>query len=107
LSKDKQIHFKWDKVKNASYYIFKIMEAKKKSKPLISEKTVQTSYTLKNFSKLNEGTFLWEVTPFDNKNKFGKTASGKFTIDLSDDGLKNLKPEEIKILSPDTIYRDK
>mgnify|MGYP000995817907 CR=1 FL=1 len=107
LSKDKQIHFKWDKVKNAAYYIFKIMEAKKKSKPLISEKTVQTSYTLKNFSKLNEGSFLWEVTPYDKKNRFGKTSYGKFTIDLSDDGLKNLKPEEIKILSPDTIYRDK
>jgi hypothetical protein len=36
-----------------------------------------------------------------------KQQEEKFTIDLSNDGLKNLKPEEIKILSPDTIYRDK
>ncbi len=107
LSKEKQIRFRWDKVKNAAYYTLKIMEAKKKTKPLITEKTTLNSYTLKNFSKLSEGTFRWEVTPHDKKNANGKAASGQFTIDLGDDGLKNLKPEEIKILSPDTIYRDK
>lgn len=107
LNKEKLIRFRWDKVKNAAYYILKIMDSKKKAKPLITEKTIPNSYTLKNFSKLSEGTFLWEVTPFDKKNASGKAAWGKFTIDLTNDGLKNLKPEEIKILSPDTIYRDK
>lgn len=107
ITKSKQIHFKWDKVKNAAYYILKIAPAEKKGNTLISERTSANGYTLKNFSKFSEGTFLWEVTPFDKKNNSGKTSRGKFTIDLSDDGLKNLKPEEIKILSPDTIYRDK
>ena len=107
ISKQKLIRFHWDKVKNASYYNLKIFENNKKSKMLLTEKTTQNSYILKNFSKLSEGAFLWEVTPFDKKNKSGKTARGKFSIDLDNDGLKKLKPEEIKILSPDTIYRDK
>ncbi len=107
ISKDKQIQFRWDKVKQATHYVVKISEAGKKTKTLLNEKVTNNSYTLKNFSKFSEGTFLWDVTPYDKKNSAGKTARGKFTIDLSNDGLKNLKPEEIKILSPDTIYRDK
>lgn len=107
ISKDKQIQFRWDKVKPATHYVVKISEAGKKTKTLLNEKVTNNSYTLKNFSKFSEGTFLWDVTPYDKKNSPGKTARGKFTIDLSNDGLKNLKPEEIKILSPDTIYRDK
>ena len=107
ISKQKQIRFHWDKVKYASYYIVKIMDSGKKANTLITEKTTETFFILRNFSKLSEGNFQWDVTPFDKKNKSGKTAKGKFTIDLDDDPLKNLKPEEIKILSPETIYRDK
>ena len=83
------------------------MDSGKKANTLITEKTTETFFILRNFSKLSEGNFQWDVTPFDKKNKSGKTAKGKFTIDLDDDPLKNLKPEEIKILSPETIYRDK
>ncbi len=50
------------------------MDSKKKAKPLITEKTIPNSYTLKNFSKLSEGTFLWEVTHFDKKNACEKAA---------------------------------
>ena len=83
------------------------MDSGNKAKTLVTEKTSANSFVLKNFSKLSEGAFLWEVTPFDKKNKPGKAGKGKFSIVLDNDGLKKLKPEEIKILSPDTIYRDK
>ena len=107
ISKQKLIRFQWGKVENASYYILKIMDSGNKAKTLVTEKTSANSFVLKNFSKLSEGAFLWEVTPFDKKNKPGKAGKGKFSIVLDNDGLKKLKPEEIKILSPDTIYRDK
>lgn len=107
ISKQKEIKFHWSEVKYASYYIFRVLASDKKSKVLLTEKVSKNSYSLRNFSKLSEGNFVWDVTPYDKKNNSGKVAKGKFTIDLDNDPLKKIKPEEIQILSPETIYRDK
>jgi hypothetical protein len=50
------------------------------------------------------GKFYWEVNSVDVAGKRSEPARGSFELS-TDDSLKKLNPEDIKIISSDTIYR--
>lgn len=105
--KSGNIVFKWDRVKNAKHYELRLLQVNgHKEKEVFSSKTSSTEARLKNLTKLNESKFKWTVTAFDDKNHHSHSGNGAFTIKLKNEKLKKLKPEEIKIISPDTFYKE-
>jgi hypothetical protein len=98
----KSILFKWNKLAETSSYKFVI---KNNKKVFFSTTVNKNEFKFDKLISLEEGSFIWEVTPILE----GKTviaSKSKMEIRLVDDPLKKLKPDEIKVLSPDTIYRE-
>jgi hypothetical protein len=101
----KPIVFKWQDIEGTNYYEFKMYnENRDKKSPIFNTKSKKNELVLSDYSYLDQGKFFWEVNPVDNSGKKGEPAKGEFIINV-EDKLKNLKPEDIKIISPDTIYR--
>ena len=93
-------------MENAKYYKFSIYNLKRKNKKVYQTKTKDNKLIFKKFSSLEVGKFKWEVAPIFNEKGENPPASGaKFEI-LYKSSLRNLSPEDIEILSPETIYRD-
>ncbi len=104
ISLSKVILFQWKPQERVSSYIFKI---KTKSGRVVISKTLNsTEFKLNDFSKLSEGKFIWEVIGIQPNIKNQKISVSSFEINLTSDPLKKLKPEEIKVISPETIYRE-
>lgn len=56
--------FRWSEVPGANRYSFKIYHKKADSaEVLISEVLTRNYYYLRNLSKFNDGTYIWEVSP--------------------------------------------
>lgn len=104
ISQSKLILFQWKPIEKISSYKLNIKT--KSGKVLISKNLNATEFKLNDFSKLSEGKFVWEVIAVQPNSKNLKPSSSSFEIDLSADPLKKLKPEEIKVISPETIYRE-
>lgn len=101
----KPIVFKWKDIDGTIYYEFKMYNEKSDSKiPVFQTKSKKNEVVVSDYSYLDQGKFFWEVNPVDVNGKKGHPAKGEFEINV-EDKLKNLKPEDIKIISPDTIYR--
>ncbi|MEM7180993.1 MAG: hypothetical protein AAF518_08775 [Spirochaetota bacterium] len=106
VSEGKPIRFAWQKFRGADYYRFRILQKKSKgSKEILRYKTRRTEYKLNNFSKLQRGKFVWEVTPYNKKNQpVGKQVRSPFEIDAKKQA-KGLQPDDIQIISPDILYK--
>lgn len=103
----KPIHFKWKKVPKATNYEFNLYKDKRRGGDLIfKDKTKKNSYRFNQFEKLDKGKFEWEVNALDNNNRPGKKIRGKFQIEIPNDPLDDLRPEDIEITSPKVIYRE-
>ncbi|MDX1960409.1 MAG: FecR domain-containing protein [Leptospiraceae bacterium] len=104
VQKNSSIPFQWEKLEGVKTYQFKIFDSKTNKQVYTTNLgTNQLKFT--KFQVLNEGKFSWEITPMLADGKKGKSSTANFTV-VSKDKLKNLKPDEIQILSPETIYRD-
>lgn len=103
LKKGEPLYFVWKKDKDAKYYEFRILQGKKNSrkKELLKDKVEDNKYHVKNLKKLKEGNLVWEVKPFDKKGRPGKASQSEFEIQLK---KKNIKPDDIKVISPDVLY---
>lgn len=104
VSTGEPLQFSWAKAKDAQYYQFRILhKKKKKEKVILKKKTKNNQYQIENLSRLQRGKFVWEVTPYDKKNRPGKKVRSPFTIDARK-VKKKLKPGDLKIISPEVLY---
>ncbi|MCB1191232.1 MAG: FecR domain-containing protein [Leptospiraceae bacterium] len=103
----KPIQFKWKKVPQAADYELNLYKDKSKGGNLIfKDRTKKNHYEFKKFDKLDKGKFEWEVNAIDKYNKPGKKVRGMFQIDIPNDPLDELKPDDIEITSPKVMYRE-
>lgn len=106
VQKTKSILFQWEKIPVASEYKVSIKNAQKKDKIVYQAKTKINQLLFKEFSSLEIGKFKWEVYPIQKDSEsHPDPATGTFEI-IYHNQLKKLNPEDIEILSPETIYRD-
>ncbi len=107
VAKDKAIKLKWTKQDGAKFYLVKIYDLQKKSgKPVFQEEVDSTSVTFTDLSLIEEGNFTWTVSAKKGDgDNLGKEIKSKFKI-VAKSRLKNLKPSDIKFISPKTIYKE-
>lgn len=99
------IKFQWQDVEGSSSYEFKVYNGNQPGKKeIFSTKTKKNEVVFSKYASLDEGKFYWEVNSVDAAGKKSDPARGSFEIS-TDDSLKKLSPEDIKIISSDTIYR--
>jgi hypothetical protein len=73
------IPFSWNAVSGAEGYIITILE--EGGRQLLSEQTQAPSFTLRDFSILNRGRFVWRVEALG-QNKRGSAGESRFTVDI-------------------------
>ncbi|MCR9142803.1 MAG: FecR family protein [bacterium] len=105
VSGARSIGFRWKAARGARGYRFRLYRGAGGGRKLVLEKNLnQTKYVLSDFSKLDVGTFSWEVQAKPLSNASEKI-SARFTI-TTDSRLNDLRPEDIEFISPDTIYKE-
>ncbi|HAC32221.1 MAG TPA: hypothetical protein DCF70_06300 [Treponema sp.] len=105
LRSNRHLNFSWQAVPGASEYSFNLYKRQSDGslKNIYSVKsTKNTGVTLKDFSILDVGTFIWNVKAFSIakdgfKEQESPTAESNFIIDF------NL-PEEVESIKPETMY---
>ena len=105
LRNNRQLNFRWQNVTGASEYSFNLYKRQSDGtlKNIYSVKsTKNTSVTLRDFSILDVGTFIWNVKAFSIakdgfKEQESPAAESNFIIDF------NL-PEEVESIKPETMY---
>ncbi|MBQ6057743.1 MAG: FecR domain-containing protein [Treponema sp.] len=105
LRSNRQLNFRWQAVPGASEYSFNLFKRQSDGtlKNVFSVKsTKNTGVTLKDFSILDVGTFIWNVKAFSIakdgfKEQESPAAESNFIIDF------NL-PEEVESIKPETMY---
>lgn len=102
LKSREPIVFKWKKLSPDESYVFQLFNSRT-GKLVHSAKGKNNSVSFHKYSLLEEGKFHWEVQRIQGRTKH--TSKASFGVSLARN-LQKLKPEEIEIISPDTIYRD-
>lgn len=102
LKSKEPIVFKWKKMSPDESYVFQLFNSRT-GKLVHSAKGKNNSVSFQKYSLLEEGKFHWEVQRIQGRTKH--TSKASFGVSLARN-LQKLKPEEIEIISPDTIYRD-
>ncbi|MCR5172576.1 MAG: hypothetical protein K6B73_06910 [Treponema sp.] len=105
LRSNRQLNFRWQSVPGASEYSFNLFKRQSDGslKNIYSVKsTKNTGVTLKDFSILDVGTFIWNVKAFSLakdgfKEQESPVSESNFIIDF------NL-PEEVESIKPETMY---
>jgi hypothetical protein len=105
VSEKTPIKFHWQDVDGSNSYEFKVYNGTSPGrKEVFSAKTKKNEVVFSKYASLDEGKFYWEVNSVDVAGKRSEPARGSFELS-TDDSLKKLNPEDIKIISSDTIYR--
>ncbi|MBE7412047.1 MAG: FecR domain-containing protein [Leptospiraceae bacterium] len=106
LVKEKALKFKWTDLIEVESYSFKLFNANKGQNKLIYHKELNSNFiSITDFSIVEEGEFYWTVTSkMKNKSK-SKLVKSNFRI-VAKSRLKNIKPSDIKLISPTTIYKE-
>jgi hypothetical protein len=105
VSEKTPIKFHWQDVEGSNSYEFKVYNGNSPGrKEVFSAKTKKNEVVFSKYASLDEGKFYWEVNSVDVSGKRSEPARGTFELS-TDDSLKKLSPEDIKIISSDTIYR--
>jgi len=99
------IKFHWQDVEGSASYEFKVYNGNAPGKKeVFSARTKKNEVVFSKYASLDEGKFYWEVNAVDAQGKKSDPARGSFEIS-TDDSLKKLTPDDIKIISSETIYR--
>ena len=99
------IKFHWQEVEGSTAYEVKVFNGNHAGKKeIFNSRTKKSEVVFTKYASLEEGKFYWEVNAIDPSGKKREPARGSFEI-ATDDSLKKLTPDDIKIISSDTIYR--
>lgn len=105
ITKDSPLRFAWEKQDSADKYNFSLYDRNGQKKKIYESKTKNNQLNFQKFDILREGDFSWEVYGINKQGDASEKTEGSFQIKAQDELMK-LKPGQIKILSPETIYRD-
>lgn len=89
-----KMKFKWKKVSGANQYIFKLYyKSGDKARLLLTKTTSNTTFSLSDVSRYNDGTFIWEITPVRTKNNKVVLTGQNMMSEFDVKGLTLPKPE--------------